>query len=859
MRTLLLLLLCFVAGERVRATSVTAGPMQIDSMDADVIGDPTIQTCRTYQGMLLCLVATIAKANTIHLALRIRGYTAVQADITASSPGQICVYLVPGTPIQQLCMIHSNVDWTRYTACVDVSVKMNGQMYWDPFGCFQIPNTSSFNLGELFSSDGMVTSAASDDPTCKPGECQICKSYQGSEVCLVATISNADTIHLALVTSGYTLVEGDITASSHNPICVDNVPGTPIQQLCINPSNVDMTSFKVCVDVSIKVNGQVYTVPIGCFQIPKPSLSYLQELFSSDGMVTSSASDDPTCKPGECQICKSYQGSELCLVATITNPDTIHLALVTSGYTLVEGDITASSHNPICVDNVPGTPIQQLCINPSNVDMTNFKACVGVSIKLNGQVYTVPIGCFQIPKPSLSYLQELFSSDGMVTSSASDDPTCKPGECQICKSYQGSELCLVATITNPDTIHLALVTSGYTLVEGDITASSHNPICVDNVPGTPIQQLCINPSNVDMTNFKACVGVSIKLNGQVYTVPIGCFQIPKPSLSYLQELFSSDGMVTSSASDDPTCQPGECQLCKSYRGSELCLVATITNPDTIHLALVTSGYTLVEGDITASSHNPICVDNVPGTPIQQLCINPSNVDMTSFKACVGVSIKLNGQVHTVPIGCFQIPKPSLSYLQELLIDVFRTDTISVDQEDDTFDFAIGDDDGTVDDDPTGVDDGKTICHRGMCKICHHHKNMKACVIAKATKRGMGLGLVVNHHILLKGRLRNDSPICTRHVPRFPAVKSVCLVPSRVDTTKQAACVNVTAEVRDRKFNRSVGCFKIPRDDIDALPELQGLFSSFMHRLVTSDDVSTGSDVINDNKKNDDQTLRFKGH
>ncbi|KAH3860260.1 hypothetical protein DPMN_023153 [Dreissena polymorpha] len=383
MRTLLLLLLCFVAGERVRATSVTAGPMQIDSMDADVIGDPTIQTCRTYQGMLLCLVATIAKANTIHLALRIRGYTAVQADITASSPGQICVYLVPGTPIQQLCMIHSNVDWTRYTACVDVSVKMNGQMYWDPFGCFQIPNTSSFNLGELFSSDGMVTSAASDDPTCKPGECQICKSYQGSEVCLVATITNTDTIHLALVTSGYTLVEGDITASSHNPICVDNVPGTPIQQLCINPSNVDMTSFKACVDVSIKVNGQVYTVPI---------------------------------------------------------------------------------------------------------------------------------------------------------------------------------------------------------------------------------------------------------------------------------------------------------------------------------------------------------------------------------------------------GCFQIPKPSLSYLQELLIDAFRADAIGVDQEDDTFDFAIGDDDGTVDDDPTGVDDGKTICHRGMCKICHHYQNKKACVIAKATKRGMGLGLVVNHHIVLKGRLRNDSLICTRHVPRFPAVK-----------------------------------------------------------------------------------------
>jgi len=32
-------------------------------------------------------------------------------------------------------------------------------------------------------------------------------------VCLVATITNADTIHLALVASGYTLVEGDITGN----------------------------------------------------------------------------------------------------------------------------------------------------------------------------------------------------------------------------------------------------------------------------------------------------------------------------------------------------------------------------------------------------------------------------------------------------------------------------------------------------------------------------------------------------------------------------------------------------------------------------------------------------------------------
>ncbi|XP_052261328.1 uncharacterized protein LOC127865521 [Dreissena polymorpha] len=329
------------------------------------------------------------------------------------------------------------------------------------------------------------------------------------------------------------------------------------------------------------------------------------------------------------------------------------------------------------------------------------------------------------------------------------DPTCKPGQCKICKIYQGLEECLVATIGKANTIHLAFVTSGDTLVEGDITASSHGPICADHVPG--IEQLCMIPSNVDMTNYKACVVVSVKLNGQTYKDPYGCFQIPNTSSFNLGELFSSDGMVTSAPSDDTICKPGECQVCTYSNGSEVCLVATVTNPDTIHLALVTSGYTLAEGDITASSHNPICVDNVPGTSIQQLCLIPSKVDMTSFKACVDLSIKLwTGQIYTEPIGCFQIPKPSLSYLQDLLIDAFRADAISVDQEDDTFDFAIGDDDGTVDDDPAGVDDGKTICHRGMCKICHHYQNKKACVIAKQPREEWVWDWFVNHHILLKG-------------------------------------------------------------------------------------------------------------
>ncbi|KAH3860263.1 uncharacterized protein LOC127865621 [Dreissena polymorpha] len=188
------------------------------------------------------------------------------------------------------------------------------------------------------------------------------------------------------------------------------------------------------------------------------------------------------------------------------------------------------------------------------------------------------------------------------------------------------------------------------------------------------------------------------------------------------------------------------------------------------------------------------------------------------------------------------------------------DVIGFYQDDDTFDFTIEDEDDVADDDEAAdMEIGKTKCHRGICKICHRYRKIKACVVAKATRRGMGLGLVVNHHIILKGRLRNGHPICSRHVPRFPAVKSVCLVPSYVDTRKQAACVNVTAEVRDRKYNRCVGCFRIPRDDSEALPELQSLFTALSQGFVTSGDATSGGDAITDDRKIDDETLRLEGH
>ncbi|KAH3860262.1 hypothetical protein DPMN_023156 [Dreissena polymorpha] len=185
---------------------------------------------------------------------------------------------------------------------------------------------------------------------------------------------------------------------------------------------------------------------------------------------------------------------------------------------------------------------------------------------------------------------------------------------------------------------------------------------------------------------------------------------------------------------------------------------------------------------------------------------------------------------------------------------------------------VTDDDYEVIDYDDGKDDseGKPICRKGQCRLCHVFNRKRVCVLAMAISEGMSLELTVQRKVILKGDVTNSTatPICTQKVPEIPDIKSICLVPLNVSIEQKSACVNITAEFRSRKRNVSYGCFKIPSvHEVDLMSMKRSLIRlvhvlaknsgmSVIERRTETDSVILQNEADVDDVIEEDETLRF---
>ncbi|XP_052786806.1 uncharacterized protein LOC128222119 [Mya arenaria] len=161
---------------------------------------------------------------------------------------------------------------------------------------------------------------------------------------------------------------------------------------------------------------------------------------------------------------------------------------------------------------------------------------------------------------------------------------------------------------------------------------------------------------------------------------------------------------------------------------------------------------------------------------------------------------------------------------------------------------------SFDDTPEVVDDdtdGGPMCHKEICKICKTYTRHKACVIAKAVHNAMEVKLVASRHVLVKGKITNNTDVsfCVNHVMKHPDIKSVCIVARNISIKDMSACVNITAQIKQKTFNEAFGCFKIP-NKVDEMQAFDSLDSEDID-VVTEYPDSDDNDVVTEYPDSDD--------
>ncbi|WAR29782.1 hypothetical protein MAR_003393 [Mya arenaria] len=109
------------------------------------------------------------------------------------------------------------------------------------------------------------------------------------------------------------------------------------------------------------------------------------------------------------------------------------------------------------------------------------------------------------------------------------------------------------------------------------------------------------------------------------------------------------------------------------------------------------------------------------------------------------------------------------------------------------------------------------------------KDTQACVIAKAVHNAMEVKLVASRHVLVKGKITNNTDVsfCVNHVMKHPDIKSI----------------------KQKTFNEAFGCFKIP-NKVDEMQAFDSLDSEDID-VVTEYPDSDDNDVVTEYPDSDD--------